>query len=65
MANAVRYVLEQHVSLPMADLIRETARLLGFQRTGLVIDTMVRMGITRLLELGTAREDGDMIVHQR
>jgi hypothetical protein len=49
----------------MADLIRETARLLGFQRTGLVIDTMVRMGITRLLELGTAREDGDMIVHQR
>lgn len=64
-ANAVRYVLKQHVSLPMADLVRESARLLGFQRTGMTIDKIMRMGITRLLELGEATEENGMIVDRK
>jgi very-short-patch-repair endonuclease len=64
-ANAVLFVLRQHVSLPVSDLIRETARLFGYQRTGPVVDTMMRMGITRLLELGAVREENGMIVLSR
>ncbi len=62
-ANAVLYVLEQHVSLPRAELVRETARLLGYQRTGTAVEKAMMTGINLLLEKGTAKEGGGVIVH--
>jgi very-short-patch-repair endonuclease len=63
-ANAVFYVLEQHVSIPVADLVRETARLFGYQRTGPAVDKAMRGGIRLLVKNGGAKEDDGMVVHQ-
>ena len=63
-ANAALHVLEQHVSLPVADLVRETARLLGYQRTGPAVDKAMRGGIGLLVRKGGAKEENGMIVHQ-
>ncbi|MBU4263007.1 MAG: DUF3320 domain-containing protein [Proteobacteria bacterium] len=62
-ANAALYVLEQHISLPSADLVRETARLLGFQRTGPTVDKSIRAGIELLIRRMLAKEEKGMIVH--
>lgn len=61
-ANAALHVLEQHVSLPVADLVRETARLLGYQRTGQAVDKVMRSGIGLLVRKGGAKEENDMII---
>jgi hypothetical protein len=63
-ANAALHVLEQHVSLPVADLVRETARLLGYQRTGPAVDKAMKSGIGLLVRRGGAKEENGMIVHQ-
>jgi very-short-patch-repair endonuclease len=63
-ANAVFYVLEQHVSIPVADLVRETARLFGYQRTGPAVDKAMRGGIKLLVRKGGAKEEDGMVVHQ-
>lgn len=63
-ANAAFYVLEQHVSIPVADLVRETARLLGYQRTGPTVDKAMRVGIRLLVRKGGAKEENGMVVHQ-
>jgi very-short-patch-repair endonuclease len=62
-ANAALHVLEQHVSLPVVDLVRETARLLGYQRTGPAVDKAMRCGIGLLMRKGGAKEENEMIVH--
>lgn len=62
-ANAALYVLEQHISLPIADLVKETARLLGYQRTGPTVDKAMRMGISFMLKKGAAKEEGGVVVH--
>ncbi len=64
-ANAAAHVLEQNISLPMNDLIRETARLFGFQRTGQNVDKYFRIGIKMVLKEGRAREENGMIVHNK
>ena len=63
-ANAALYVLEQHISLPVADLVRETARLLGYQRTGTTVDKAMKSGISFLLKNGAAKEESGMVIHQ-
>lgn len=62
-ANAAQYLLEQHVSLPVADLVRETARLFGYQRTGPSVDKTMRGGIGLLVGKGRAKEEGEIVVH--
>lgn len=62
-ANAALHILEQHVSLPVADLVRETARLLGYQRTGPTVEKSMRIGIELLMGKGGAKEENGMIVH--
>ncbi len=62
-ANAVLCILEQHVSLPVADLVRETARLLGYQRTGPAVDKAMRSGVGLLVKKGGAKEEGGVVVH--
>jgi hypothetical protein len=64
-ANAALHVLEQHVSLPVADLVRETARLLGYQRTGPAVDKAIRVGIRVLVKNLGAKEEGGNVVHLR
>lgn len=63
-ANAALHVLEQNVSLPVADLVRETARLLGYQRTGPAVEKSMKSGIGLLVRKGGAKEENGMIIHQ-
>lgn len=63
-ANAARCVLEQAISLPLADLVRDTARLLGYQRTGAAVDRAMRAGIQLLCARGGAREQEGLVIHQ-
>lgn len=64
-ANAAMHVLEQNVSLPVNDLVRETARLFRFQRTGQNVDKFFRIGINMLLKDGKARDDNGMIIYNK
>lgn len=62
-ANGALYLLEQHVSLPVADLVRETARLFGYSRLGQNVDKAMRSGIEVLVWSGRAKEaDGVVVV---
>lgn len=63
-ANAALHVLEQNVSLPVADLVRETSRLLGYQRTGPAVEKAMKCGIGLLVMKGGAKEENGMIVHK-
>jgi very-short-patch-repair endonuclease len=63
-ANAAQYLLSQHISLPMDDLVRETARLFGYQRTGQRMEAAIRRGIGLLLTRQMAREEGGTVIHQ-
>ena len=63
-ANAAQHLLNQHISLPLDDLVRETARLLGYQRLGPRVEPAIRRGIAVLLRRPTAREEGGMVIHQ-
>ncbi|MDO8673478.1 MAG: DUF3320 domain-containing protein, partial [Dehalococcoidia bacterium] len=63
-ANAALEVLRQQISLPEDDLVREVARLFGFQRSGSALDQNLRMGIAQLLGRGAASFDGQgRVVH--
>jgi len=64
-ANALLHILEQHVSLPVEDLVRETARLFGYQRTGPAVDKSMRGGVGFLVRKGAAKEDNNVVVHLR
>lgn len=56
-AAAAIYALRQQVSLPMADLVRETALVLGFQRTGQTIQRIVQAAIKPSLKKGSIQQD--------
>lgn len=55
-AAAARHVLRAQVSLPHDDLVREVARLFGFQRLGQGVAAHMAMGIRLLVESGMAIE---------
>lgn len=62
-ANGALYLLEQHISLPLVDLVRETARLFGYSRLGQNVDKAMRSGIEVLVWSGRAKEaDGVVVV---
>jgi hypothetical protein len=58
-ANAALEVLRAQISLPEADLVREVARLFGYQRTGTNVEQALRNGIASLLNRGSARREND------
>lgn len=58
--NAAVHLLEHHMSAPLDELVRETARLFGFRRVGRVVEDRIRKGIDGLIERGIARLDGEM-----
>lgn len=59
--NAAVHLLEHHMSAPVDELVRETARLFGFQRVGRVVDERIRKAIESLVKRGIARLEGDVI----
>lgn len=61
-ANGALYLLEQHVSLPVTDLVRETARLFGYSRLGQNVDRVMKSGIEVLVWSGRAKEDGGVVI---
>ena len=62
LAAAARHILAIHVSLPLDELCREAAHLLGYARvtSGIVDD--VRVGVDRLVATDEAKRDGDRVV---
>jgi hypothetical protein len=60
-ANAAMYVLETQISLPVDDLVRETARVFGFHRTGKQVSNSMLDGIKLLVQKGRASKEGPMI----
>jgi very-short-patch-repair endonuclease len=63
-ANAVLFLLRQHISAPEKELARETGRLFGFQRPGGRIERVMRAGIELLIQRGAARRDATAITLQ-
>lgn len=61
-ANAAQHLLESHMSAPLEELVRETARLFGFQRVGSVVDERMRKGIEHLVHSRRARLEGESVV---
>lgn len=63
-ANAALYVLDGQVSMPIDELVVETARILGFARTGHTVARSMRLGVKTLLKRGDAIERDGRIVHR-
>jgi hypothetical protein len=61
--NAAAFVLRGQVSMPAEDLVRETAKLFGFQRTGAAIQARISEAIERLVEDNQIRHDSGMLVY--
>jgi very-short-patch-repair endonuclease len=63
-AAAARDVLAGALSLPMADLVRETARVFGIQRIGPKVDARMRAAIALLDARGVGRIDGERVEYR-
>ncbi|MEO8216223.1 MAG: DUF3320 domain-containing protein [Acidobacteriota bacterium] len=62
--NAALHILRDHMSAPITELIRETGRIFGFQRTGTLVDERIRLGIDALVRRGAVRIDRDTVILQ-
>lgn len=60
-AAAIVLVLENQISMLKSDLIRETAKLFGYTRTGGVIETSIGNGIDYAAKSGKITVSGDKI----
>ena len=61
-ANAALFVLRASIALEHDELVKLTARELGFKRTGQNVAAQIAAGVTYLLETGRVRRDDDKIV---
>lgn len=62
-ANAIRYILTDEISLPTADLSRACAQLFGFARSGSNVDAAMYRGIKKALEKEFLKiDDGRAII---
>ena len=59
--NAVRYAVEQQVSIPQADLLRSATRLLGFARKGASIESQISRAIQKLISNGVLVENDGIV----
>lgn len=60
-ANAVKQVLKEQISLSQDDLIKETAKLFMFSKVGNNVETAMRQGIKIALQNGDAKENNGRI----
>lgn len=63
--GAVVEALDINISLTREDLVRETARLLGFQRVGRVVQERVVVALDHALAINLAEETDGWIRHPR
>lgn|GEM_PF-2668962 len=61
-ANAAAHVLEQHISMDVEDLARETANIFGIRRLGTNVRAAVDEGIALLKQQDRCREEGSNII---
>ena len=57
--NGCLEILRNQISLPEEDLIREAARLFGYQRKGPTVEMHIKHGIDQLVKRGRANRDAD------
>jgi len=57
--NGCLEVLRTQISLPEEDLIREVARLFGYQRKGPTVEMHIKHDINQLVKRGRAKRDAD------
>ena len=62
LANAAAEVLHASISIEVVDLVRETARLFGYQRVGRQIDEDLQQAIDLLVAQERGIRDGDRVV---
>ncbi|SEU27784.1 DUF3320 domain-containing protein [Paenibacillus sp. NFR01] len=56
-ANAIKHVLSSQISLPKEDLLKETVKQLGYQRSGTSLDKAIRSGIQLAIDRGYVAVD--------
>ncbi len=61
-ANAIKQILTNQISLPNTDLIRETSRLFGFSRIGNNVEAAMQRGIQMCIARGDAYENEGRII---
>ena len=61
-ANGVLHVLRSHIGAPVGEVVRETAKLFGFQRMGRRVDQRMRSSVDLLVESGRVTRTGDHLV---
>jgi len=61
-ANGIKAVLQNQISLTKEDLVRETAKLFGYARLGTNVDIAMQLGIRVALAKGIAKTEGQRIV---
>lgn len=62
-AIAIRDILKNQISLDTSEMIKETARIFGFARTGTNVESAIILGIDKAVESGYAMHDRDRIVY--
>ena len=60
-ANAMRWLLQQHHALSAEDLAREAARVFGITRLGSVVRATMDAALERLVTAGHALRDGEAV----
>jgi very-short-patch-repair endonuclease len=61
LASAAEWLLKEEFGMPREALIRETARIMGFERTGVNVQTRLDEAIDFLLREGRVKESGGQI----
>lgn len=56
-ANAVKHVLQMQISLPREEMLKETMRALGYQRSGAALEKALQAGVDTAIARGYARVD--------
>lgn len=63
-ANAVKYVLQTELSLPLDDLKRNTAKQLGFSKLGARVSDLIDMAMSQLVtKQGIVEKDGKFVIN--
>lgn len=62
-ANGIREILKNQISLTKKDLVKETARLFGYARIGTNVEIAMTAGIKMALVKGFAKMDNERLVY--